>query len=337
MINQIIIDEFKRLIAYLRDETDKYIKNKNRKMVRRNTFRLRQNKNILVILKNYPNKITLKNYNELKELSGIGKGTIDRIKEILQTGKLKELKNFTDEKGNKKKVLNKLEQVVGIGRTKALELYDLGILDIKTLKKKIKSKEISVNDKILLGLKYHGVYKLNIPRDEIDKIYKLVKKTIKKMNKKYNLPDNKKYHFEICGSYRREKPFSNDIDILLTKFKSTKTKDKHLKRFIKKLKKPLKYNNNKPLLVDDMTDKKIQTKYMGFCKYKNNPVRRIDIRFVPYTSFISALLYFTGSGNLNKKMRQIAKKKNINYLNMVYLMKIIKKLKLNQKEIFLRN
>ena len=46
---------------------------------------------------------------------------------------------------------------------------------------------------------------------------------------------------------------------------------------------------------------------MGFCKYKDNPIRRIDIRFISYDSYYSALLYFTGSSNLNKKMRKIAK------------------------------
>ena len=51
---------------------------------------------------------------------------------------------------------------------------------------------------------------------------------------------------------------------------------------------------------------------MGFCIIKqagkkNNIARRIDIRFVPYDSYYSALLYFTGSAELNRKMRQIAK------------------------------
>ena len=72
------------------------------------------------------------------------------------------------------------------------------------------------------------------------------------------------------------------------------------------IKKDIKKNNNQPLLVDDMTDKKISTKYMGFSKLKDNPVRRIDIRFVPFNSFHTALLYFTGSGEFNKKMRKIA-------------------------------
>ena len=47
---------------------------------------------------------------------------------------------------------------------------------------------------------------------------------------------------------------------------------------------------------------------MGFAKYKENPFRRIDIRYVPYDVYFSALLYFTGSATLNINMRKIAEK-----------------------------
>ena len=50
---------------------------------------------------------------------------------------------------------------------------------------------------------------------------------------------------------------------------------------------------------------------MGFSKYKENPPRRIDIRFVPFESFYSALVYFTGSMELNKQMRVMAKSKKL--------------------------
>ena len=50
---------------------------------------------------------------------------------------------------------------------------------------------------------------------------------------------------------------------------------------------------------------------MGLCKFLNNPIRKIDIRFVEPQSFFTALLYFTGSAELNKQMRQIAKIKNL--------------------------
>ena len=312
MINKKIVEEFQRLVAFIKEENDKLIEKKETKKVSQNNFRVRQLSTVISILKKYPKKITLKNVKDLLEIRGIGKSSIKRIEEILKDGKLSELGNFTDTKKEKKKIISELEEIVGVGHSKALELFNEGVKSVKDLKNKIKNKKIEVNDKVMLGLKYHGVYKENIPRKEIDKVYKLLKKVVAKMNKKYDYPDNKKYCFEICGSYRREKPTSGDIDVLLTKFGTKDTsskKTKHLERFVKRLKKNIRSNNNKPLLIDDMTDKNIETKYMGFSKFKDNPVRRIDIRFIPYSSYHSALLYFTGSGELNKRMRQIAKEK----------------------------
>lgn len=312
MLNEKIIDEFKKLIEFTKNEID--IKKKNKEMKEANTisFKLRSYNNVVIILKTYPEKITLKNYKDLINIQGIGKGSIDRVKEILETGKLSEIGDYKDVKNEKKIAIEELEQIVGIGRSNAIDLYDKGIMNIKSLKIAIKNKEIEINDKIKLGLKYHGVYKVDIPRKEIDNYYKLINHLILKINKTLELDDKNKYIFQICGSYRREKQVSGDIDILLSK-KDTKLgkskESKHLERIVGKLKKQMKHNDGKPLLLDDMTDKNIKTKYMGFSKLKDNPVRRIDIRFIPYSSYYYALLYFTGSGDLNKKMRQIAKKK----------------------------
>ena len=310
MSNEKIITEFEKLIAFIKNESDEFKKAKEVKKITANNFRLRQLNNVLTILKKYPEKITTKNYMELKEIDGIGSGTIDRIKEILETGKLAELANFTKTDQGKEKILEELESIVGIGRAKSVELYDQGITSIKMLKDRIKKKTIEVNEKIELGLKYYGLYETNIPRAEIDKVYKILTKIIDKMNKENKLDDTNKYIFQICGSYRRERPTSGDIDVLVSKLG---TKDNsndtttHLENFINKLKLPIKTNGDKPLLVDDITDKNFETKYMGFAKYKENAIRRIDVRYVPYESFYSALLYFTGSADLNKKMRMIAK------------------------------
>ena len=142
------------------------------------------------------------------------------------------------------------------------------------------------------------------------------------MNK--NEKEEEKYIFEVCGSYRREKSTSGDIDVLVSKLgtntntntntntKDTKEGDKnHLEIFVNKLKEKIKTNADKPLLIDDITDKSFETKYMGFAQYKENPVRRIDIRYVPYDSYYSALLYFTGSADLNKMMRNVAKSRGL--------------------------
>ena len=61
------------------------------------------------------------------------------------------------------------------------------------------------------------------------------------------------------------------------------------------------------MIVDDLTDTDNGTKYMGFSKLPRKKVRRIDIRFVPFDYYPAALLYFTGSYELNTQMRQVAK------------------------------
>ena len=283
-----IINEFEKLVSYLQENINKSPANK---------YRLKQIKYSLDLIKKFSKELTLLNLNEFKESPGIGQGTIDRITEIIKTGKLLELEGFTDMSDKDKKTLEELESIVGVGKSKALDLLKLGVKSVKDLKKKIKNGEIEVNEKVQLGIKYHGVFEGNIPRSEITKIKKMIEKIINNLNKK--LKDNEKYVFEICGSYRRGNKTSGDIDVLLSKL-SNIDKQNHLELFVNKLK-------EKNLLVDDITDKNFVTKYMGFAKYNDNPVRRIDIRFIPYDSFFSALLYFTGSAELNKKMRQVAK------------------------------
>lgn len=314
-MNSNIVDEFSKLILFVQQQIKDHKEKENKKEVNINTFRLKQIRNVFNIIKNYPDMITLDNYEELKNIDGIGKGTLERIKEILQTKKLSELDEFRksfNEKDfkNETKVIDELSEVVGIGPARAKDFFKQGIKGIQDLKNKVENNKIEVNEKIVLGLKYHGVYKVNIPRKEIDEVYKLLSKIVKKINKKEELDDTNKYQFEICGSYRREKPFSNDIDVLITKLGKNDESTNHLKMFVKKLKKPIKENGDNIFLVDDITDKNIETKYMGFSKYKNNPIRRIDIRFISYDSYFYALLYFTGSMELNKKMREIAKSKN---------------------------
>ena len=314
-MNEKIVTELKKLVEMIKKESDELRKLKDTKSVTRNNFRLKYLNNVINIILNVDFKITLKNYTDLKEFDGVGKGSLDRIKEILEKGNLEETKEFkTDDKMNK--AVDELMEIVGIGRSHAVELYNMGATSIKKLKSLIKKGKIEVNDKIKLGLKYHGVFEVNIPRKEIDKVYKMFTKIINNINKEMKLNDDNKFCFEICGSYRRMKPTSGDIDVLLTKLgtKDSMTDEKsseYLNMFVNLLKQPVKYNNKTKFLVDDMTDKNITTKYMGFSKYKDCPVRRIDIRFIPYESYHSALLYFTGSFELNKKMRNIAKTMNL--------------------------
>jgi hypothetical protein len=81
------------------------------------------------------------------------------------------------------------------------------IKSVNQLKKEIKLGKIDVNDKIKLGLKYHNKYKQNIPREEIDNVNSY-------LHSKYSVIDKDLFGI-ICGSYRRKKMKSNDIDVLI--------------------------------------------------------------------------------------------------------------------------
>lgn len=302
-MNNNIVSEFEKLVAFVQKEIDTSTDTKTKTA---NIFRLKQIKNALSTIKKYPKKLEDKTLEDFSELPGIGKGTMDRIKEILSDGKLSELKDFKQEDKKEEKAIEDLESIVGVGRASALEFIKQGIHSVKELKEAIAKGKIEVNEKVALGIKYYGVFEGNIPRDEITKVQKIISKIVDKLNKEYKLDDTNKYIFEICGSYRREKTVSGDIDILFSKL-SGNNDINHLELLISKLKGKLKSNDMKPLLIDDMTENST-TKYMGFAKYKDHKVRRIDIRYIPYESYFSALLYFTGSADLNKKMRSVAKK-----------------------------
>lgn len=304
-MNQKINDQFNLLISKFNNELKNFT---DKKEINQLTFKIKQFKNVLKVINDLPFKITKDNYQDLINYDGIGKGTITRIEQILNNKILDELnekdvKEYSKEL-KKNKLIQELSNIIGIGSSKAQELIEkYNIKNINDLIIQVNNNKIIVNDKIKLGLKYYGKVQDKIPRSEID----LIKKFLTYKFNKFNIKLSTNYFFEIAGSYRRGKSFSGDIDILVS---INKPINNDLSIIIQMLEKPSKKNNNKPFLLDNLTDYG-ETKYMGFAQFKNNPIRRIDIRFVPFQHFHSALLYFTGSMELNKKMRQIAKKKGL--------------------------
>jgi DNA polymerase/3'-5' exonuclease PolX len=156
----------------------------------------------------------------------------------------------------------------------------------------------------LLGLKYFHDMSQKIPREEVQKVETILKKVAQRMN-----PDIK---LMLCGSYRRGRPRSGDIDCLIT-HPDIKTKEDLELAQTNILIKFVKVLTDVKFIVDHLTDFG-KSKYMGFCIInqqgkKINNARRIDIKFIPYNSFGAAILYFTGSKNFNTIMRGYAKNK----------------------------
>ena len=304
-LNTVIIKEFKKLARQIKLDI-------NNKLNIINSFRLQSILKIINILEKFPEKITNNNLNQLKNISGIGNNTIARIKEILNTGKLSEIKQDIE-------FIDELEKVFGIGHKTASNLIkNYNIKSIKELKDLVKNKKIDLPQNIVKGLKYYGKIKDNIPRNEIDSINNYIQEILRKI-------DPELFGI-ICGSYRRLKLTSNDIDILIIHPRTN-----YLKEIVN-------YLIKEKFIIESFTDNNNNnnnnTKYMGLCQYNNNPIRRIDIRFIPYESYYYAMLYFTGSKDFNKKMRMVAV--NMGYLLNEYgLYKNNKLFKANsEKEIF---
>merc|ERR1712118_439408 len=112
----------------------------------------------------------------------------------------------------------------------------------------------------------------------------------------------------ICGSYRRRKTESGDIDVLITSktFKSNQPAigSALMKDLVKSL-------QDAAFITDTLAHGR--TKFMGVCKLGavGSIHRRIDIRCLPWDQFYFGVLYFTGSRENNIKMRFAAIEKGL--------------------------
>jgi len=245
-------------------------------------------------IKNYISEI--KSGKDLEELPGIGKGTVNRINEFLTNNKLEEVTNFCNLNDcntilNKKKgIYEDLLTIFGIGdklAKKLIEKYKLK--SVKELQNLVSNNKIDLPDNVKTGLKYYGKVKNNIPRSEITQIREYIYEVFEKLDP--NIV------FDICGSFRRKKPTSNDIDLLVTSYENKNI----LNKIINKLK-------EEKFIIESLSGEDSSTKFMGLCRYKNNEIRRLDIRYIEIESFFPAYLYFTGSYEFNERMRGIAKR-----------------------------
>ena len=182
-----------------------------------------------------------------------------------------------------------------------------GILE-SNLKKRLE-KETKILHKLhgasVVGVKYFHDMSQKIPRPEVQRAETILKHIAKHMNKDLVVM--------LCGSYRRGRDKSGDIDCFIT-HPSIKTKEDLLSSQTNILASFVELLIKVDFIVDQLDMG--QQKFMGFCKIKQPGIstsdliaRRLDIRFVPYESYGSAILYFTGSKNFNTTMRQHALRK----------------------------
>ena len=260
------------------------------------SFRSRHYMDAIKILQKWENEY----YNDIalmeKHFKDNGKKNpskiIGKLDELLKTGKIEEAEIARNDP--KVTALINLSKVYGIGPAKTRELYEKhGITTIEQLRKKYHEDNSIIHGKQALGLKYYDDLQERIPREEIDQYNILFKQVCHEISPSIIM--------SINGSYRRKLSNSGDIDLMIT----SRTEDPAVLR---------------KLLIKKLTEMGIiqavfangKKKFMGVVHYEQagfQKSRHLDIIDTSFEHFPFAVLYFTGSGGFNSKMRAIALEK----------------------------
>jgi DNA polymerase/3'-5' exonuclease PolX len=252
---------------------------------------------------------------DVTNISGIGKQTLSKISEYLDTGRInkaEEVKSYIIDvvSSDHANVIRLLSSVMDIGPKTAEKLYKAGIRTLDDLRA---NPQILTRSQ-LIGLKYYYDLHTRIPRDYVY-IFSLMCRYIFTATFGKN-----SYMMEVAGSYRRGAETSGDIDFLIT------SEQINLKQIVEVLTK-------KGVIVENISGANSKEKFMGIVHCPGGGMFHfhLDIVFLPKDEWGSGLLYFTGSKAFNITMR--AKAKRLGYqLDQHGLWNNGKKLSINTEE-----
>lgn len=224
---------------------------------------------------------------EASLVHGVGSRILVKIGEFLTYGQTRKTRLKDDDT----KAREELGKVHGIGPAVLDKLWSQGIRSVAQLR------EMShlLTPVQTIGLKYMEEFQVRIPREEVAEIEAVITRVAHEIDPKLVLV--------TCGSYRRGKESSGDIDILITH----KMPDKNLQDVLGQLVGAL---MKMGLVTDALTHAdEGADKWMGVCQLRPDMLhRRLDFQLIARESWPFALLYFTGSEHFNRSMRHWAGK-----------------------------
>lgn len=214
----------------------------------------------------------------------VGQRSKKIIDEYNDTGKVKRLEDLEAKYGDIKAYYDFFTKFYGIGRHKAIELYNKGIVTEEDMLHRGGLTPVQQS-----GVLWYGNYSRPIRREEIYLIKNTVINSIKKLSDHYLGGVN--VRVEFAGSFRRGSYLSGDIDVLIEKVPGITME----------------------AVVDYLGDLiKVRLKqgdiiFHGIVKYSDYFYgHRIDILLVNSDEWYPALIHFTGSKKFNILMAQRA-------------------------------
>jgi DNA polymerase/3'-5' exonuclease PolX len=221
--------------------------------------------------------------------TGIGEKIQEKIEEILATGSLASAERARATKAPD--VLDVFQNIYGVGPKKAADLVAAGYTTLEALRA---AAALPANAKLLtknqrIGLQYYTDLLERIPRAEMDEHNAV-------------LMARKPAALEgiVVGSYRRGRPDSGDIDMMICTRSAEVNSEAALRNYVK-------------ALQDAGYLKEVLAlgphKCLAICQLGSQGARRLDLLVTPPESFACSVFYFTGSDGFNVAVRALAKEK----------------------------
>ncbi|KAG2389144.1 hypothetical protein C9374_014544 [Naegleria lovaniensis] len=274
-------------------------------------FRAMAYRKATTIIKGISFKIT--SIDQIAEISGIGDKVREKIKEYLQFGKISRLESV--QTNNVNTVIQSFTKIWGVGTKTAETLYSQGCRKIEDIDTS------TLNHQQLIGLKYYYEFQNRIPREEVERISKIVQNIARKISSNIIC--------EAVGSFRRGKQDCGDVDILISvrtgiddvysSSADSTDSESNIENFSLDglLQKIVTKMQDLKIITDTLSmscklhlEEDENDTFMGvYCFDDVGIHRRIDIKVYRREHYAFALLYFTGSDHFNRSIRLLCRKK----------------------------
>jgi DNA polymerase (family 10) len=253
-----------------------------------NPFRIRAYRNAARTVRGHPKTMSdlLRQGKDLSKMPTIGNDLADKIKSIVETGKLPLLEDIET---RTPAALSDLMKIEGLGAKRVKMLYNtLGIQSIDDLKRAARSGKIrelegfgkKTEQKIRERVeRYAGV----TPRTKLIEAEEIARSLLDYLKQCHGIKD-----IVVAGSYRRRKETVGDLDILITAARGSPLMEQFTE-----------YDEADEVVSKGETRATVRLR----CGLS------VDLRVVPQVSYGAALVYFTGSKAHNIAVRRIGVKK----------------------------
>jgi DNA polymerase/3'-5' exonuclease PolX len=260
-------------------------------------FKSRQYAAAIKTLRELP---TVRSLDDLPPASQKGTGLGGKIREKIQQIMMEGSLSISEEKRTAADTLETFRNVYGIGPKKAEELVAAGYKSIAELRAAAAADPKFLNRNQRVGLDYYEQLLTRIPRPEMDQHAAILMSA---------LPDD--LEGVIVGSYRRGRPDSGDIDMLLRVKDASLDAGDALTAYVDTLtgmgyiKEVLAHGPHKCLAISQIPAM-AAAGGGGASIAARLPARRLDLLVSPPEEFAFAVFYFTGSDGFNVRVRQHA-------------------------------